>query len=205
MEELQIYIDEERQYGIRQQIVDILTKYYAPESRKVAPNGYSERLGEMAALCFEHYDGDVVEIGALNGATTVHLLRAAKAAGRRVLVVDPWQTGVSSCRANTYPRFLKNTEPYKEYLDVLRDRSQSEEAIQWLGEHELAFAIVDGLHEPKPCYSDILAVAHAPVIAVDDIRCFARVRRGFDRAVAELGRDTIVQCHNGIREGYIVS
>lgn len=173
----------------------------ARESAQSAGSTYlRERLTIVAERCCRDYPGDMVEIGCLNGSTTVRLCQVAREHGRRVIAVDPWQVGTQNCEGQEYDRFMQATEPYRDIVDVVRKDSRDPEVTRYLKNRELAFAFVDGLHSYQACLSDIHACYHAAVIAVDDWTW----NEGIERAIVEATgtRDRILQ--KPFHEAYIL-
>lgn len=98
-----------------------------------------------------------------------------------MLVVDPWQPGTQNCKGHEYGEFLKRTKRFAN-IDVVRLDSRSEEARRHIGERELCFALVDGLHTYEAAKSDIEACSHASVVAVDDTNWNDGVRQAYEEA-----------------------
>jgi len=165
------------------------------------------RWMHVARAAVEAGPGDLVEIGAMVGDSTVPFCEIAEQYGRRVLVVDPWTPKTQNCRGPEYGVFMERTEPWRErgVLEVLRKRSQDAEAVVTLRTRTWAFALVDGLHKYNPALCDILAVRYARVICVDDLN-MEQVRRAFDQALVELPEREGVQVSTRAkkREGYLV-
>jgi len=190
---------------VNDQIERIIGLHAEPGVRPRVADKQQARLRLIAGLCASKLPGDLAEIGAQKGATTVHLLGVAREHDRRVLVVDPWQPGTQDCRGHEYAVFLEATQPWDDLLDVVRKPSQDDEAIAALEGRPLCFAYVDGVHQYAEALGDIMAVRHvAGVIAVDDVRMFDGVRRAFWQAAALLRRTAIYRPDLGIREGYLV-
>jgi hypothetical protein len=146
-----------------------------------------DRLAAVAAWCAEAVPGDIAEIGAYVGLTTVRLAEIARRFGRRVLVIDPWLPGTQNCSGGEYDAFLANTADFRDIVDVVRESSLSEAAKGALRGRKLCFALVDGLHTYDACLSDILAVDHCGgAIAVDDLGVMV-VRDGDAGATVDLG------------------
>jgi hypothetical protein len=162
-----------------------------------------DRLEKVAGWCAASFPGDLVEIGCYTGGTTVRLAKIAQRHGRRVLAVDPWTTGVQECQAGDYERFLKNVEPYWDVVDVLRLPSQHEQARAEMKNRALCFAFVDGLHTGPAALGDILSVAHASVIAVDDMLYHTEIRSAFMHSAQQMSKTPahLILC----REGYLFS
>lgn len=162
-----------------------------------------ERLERVADWCAAMMPGDLVEIGCYTGGTTVRLAKVARRYGRRVLAVDPWQSGVQECKDGDYERFLENIKPYQDVVDVLRLPSQHERVQAATKDRGLCFAFVDGLHTCEAALGDILSVAHAQVIAVDDMLYHAGIRSAF---ICGARKTQHVPAHLMLcREGYLFS
>ena len=163
------------------------------------------RLRAVAELCATWYTGDLVEIGAFKGDTTVQLLQVAEQYDRRVLVVDPWKTGTEDCFGQEHGIFIKATRPWADRLDIVRLSSQDPKAIAAIKERELCCAYVDGLHRYEPCLNDIHSVSHcAGLTAVDDIRWSTQVLTAFFQGAMDLERVPAFYVDQGIREGYLL-
>ncbi|NIV30556.1 MAG: hypothetical protein GWN58_13960, partial [Anaerolineae bacterium] len=151
------------------------------------------RLGLVAELGVLNWPGDLIEIGAFVGGTTVRLAELAALYDRRVIVVDPWEDA-----ENYYKQFQFNIRRVSEHVDVWRMSSLDEQVRERLADRQLCFAFVDGLHTYEACAHDIATVAHAPVIAVDDLR-MSGVRQAFEEAPGQHAM------RHFCREGYVVS
>lgn len=160
---------------------------------------YQDRWMAVAKHYLSKWPGDVVEIGAMAGGTTVRL--AVLAEDRQVIVIDPWETGTQNCAGWEYETYLENTEEFTNIL-TLRMESQDKRAFEYLKDRELAFAIVDGLHEYDACLSDVELVTAAPIIVVDDILWNTEVEKAFvdfgTRADRTMVRSPLC------KEGYLV-
>lgn len=184
-----------------------------------------DRLAAVASWCAGNVPGDIAEIGAYVGLTTVRLAEVARRFGRRVLVVDPWLPGTQNCAGWEYDTFLANTADYRDVVDVVRESSLTETAKNALRGRDLCFALVDGLHTYGACLSDILAVGHCRgAIGVDDLgvlvvrdgskgamvdlgelrgaRYDEALRTAFRRAARLMGRQAVH--HTSAREGYLL-
>lgn len=159
-----------------------------------------ERLCAIADLCASHFAGDFVEIGCSVGKTTLALAEVAYKHDRRVIAVDPWEPGTQNCKGGEYKEFKERTLPYESIIDVVRERSQGDVAVQYVNERDLCFAFVDGLHTRSAARKDLKTVSHCKgVIVVDDILCIRKVREAFSEFEAQR---KITYEH--IREGYII-
>jgi len=160
----------------------------------------------VALAAVEAGPGDLVEIGAMVGDSTVAFCKIAARYDRRVLVVDPWTPRTQNCRGPEYGVFMQRTARWREegILSVLRKRSQNALAVRALRGRAWSFALVDGLHKYKPCLADILAVSSARVICVDDMN-MREVERAFSDAAVQLPDRQALQ-HKAAKkwEGYLV-
>lgn len=131
--------------------------------------GQRDRIYELAmVLLTANRRRDLVEIGCLNGSTTQRLAIAAREMNRKVVAIDPWTIGTQNCNGGEYENFMEAIEPFKEYVDVVRLRSD-DPAVRPHIPKQLAMAFVDGLHTYEAALQDILMVQHAEVIVVDDV------------------------------------
>lgn len=160
------------------------------------------RVLAVAEYAVKRFPGDLVEIGCMTGTTTMHLAALAATHARRVIAIDPWEAGTQNCDGTEYGVFLENTAPYKHLVDVLKMRSQADEAANYLQGRELCFAFVDGSHEYEDCFWDIMATAHAPLICVDDVLWNRAVRLAFEHGAADLGWQAVT--NRWAKEGYLV-
>lgn len=129
-----------------------------------------ERLNDICEYALSLFDGDIVEIGADRGETTVYFCKLAEKYKRKVIVVDPWN-GDEGGDEDCYKDFLRNNQKYIDsgVLIVLRKKSQSMEVITELKKRNVAFSFVDGLHEYGAAAIDILScLQNNSIIAVDD-------------------------------------
>jgi hypothetical protein len=146
------------------------------------PRGASrqrERIWYMAEQCAKNYPGDLLEIGAYHGDTTIGLCQIAKRYGKRVIVVDPYELGTQNIdTGNEYQTFLNNTSEFRELIDHYRLSSLDPQAIQAVKNRELCFSFVDGLHNYEAASSDLKTVSHTSgVIALDDVTWCSEVDR----------------------------
>ncbi len=163
---------------------------------------YRERIAEVATYCAERWPGDFLEIGCFCGETTRCLSEVAGRFNRRVIAVDPWTTGTQNCSGREYEQFLKNIDPYRDRVDIVRRSSLDAETLRIVQQRALAFALVDGLHTYAAALSDIRMVEHCTgFIAVDDVSYGFEVLLAMRQGAAESKRAAvrIANC----REGYL--
>ena len=162
--------------------------------------GTPHRVSIIAELAAKHYPGDIAEIGCAKGVTMVGLAKVASDHDRRVIAIDPWQRDLKDGHSLDFETFTKGTESYTDIIDVLRMKSQDEAAIRYLKAAPLCFAYIDGEHNYDALASDIGAVFHAAVIAVDDILWDWRLLRAF----RDEAKDRQKIRHPFCNEGYIL-
>lgn len=119
------------------------------------------------------FDGDLAEIGAGEGNTTLILLSLAEKYGKKVLVVDPFEQGwheMPESYGKGYPKstFDNTVDGKEEFLSLCKHNSLSAEAETFL-DVPLCFVFVDGLQYKGAVLNDLKNVSHAKVIVVDDI------------------------------------
>jgi len=138
---------------------------------------YRERAAKCAEWSAVNYEGDLIEIGAHHGKTTVLLAKIAKEHNRKLIVIDPWNGGVEAFDGNIeymhgdeYEIWCENTKDYSDVIELYRLPSQSPELPAILKEKQLCFAWVDGSHTTQALENDLELVQHCDgVIGVDDI------------------------------------
>lgn len=166
---------------------------------------------KAARAAVEAGPGDIVEIGAMEGDSTVEFCKIAEEHGRRVLVVDPWTPGTQNCQGHEHEMFMHRTERWREsdILRIARHTSQYIPVIEALIDRNWAFALVDGLHKYGEVLGDIMAVRRARIICVDDLN-MSEVDRAFGQATAllpsrtPLSNETYPERQAKKWEGYIV-
>lgn len=164
------------------------------------------RLKRVAEYCVRNWPGDIVEIGLGHGGTTRIFAEVARAHNRRVIAVDPFNVMGTAWGDDYFETFLRTTEPWQDDIDLIKASSLDPKTICAIGEQNLCFAYVDGLHTYKACHTDIQTVGHCKgIIAVDDIHVrysyAAVVLRAFRDGAALLDRIP-VDCEFS-REGYL--
>ena len=162
-------------------VIDILTAYSKDEEAWYYTSPESDywhwgmtryrgqRVAAVADLAASNFPGAIAEVGCERGLTTIHLAEVARKYGRRLIAVDPWDITKPACFEGYYEEFIERMRPYEHLLDVVRLDSRNPKAKRVLLQ-PLCFAFVDGLHSCEACLSDIGAVYHAGIIAVDDVQ-----------------------------------
>jgi predicted O-methyltransferase YrrM len=166
--------------------------------------GQKERLARLADYCASHYDGDFCEIGAYLGETTVVLAQQAVKHDRRVVAIDPWETGTQNCEGYEYATFLERTSPFREIIDIIRLSSLDPQVRARLAPRRFCLAFVDGLHTYQAALSDIMMLSPltSGIIAVDDLRWMVEVRAAFLKGARLTGR--VALWDKRCREGYLL-
>lgn len=135
----------------------------------------TERFNANIEHILSMYHGNIIEIGAGGGRSTIVFLRAAKIYGVKVLVIDPWEPASPGDNGyNGYPieDFDDTVKDYISNLVVHRTRSTDKsvpDAIKSIT--PIAFAFVDGWQSKEVVLSDLKLVSSGspPLICVDDI------------------------------------
>jgi predicted O-methyltransferase YrrM len=163
-----------------------------------------ERIRAVAEHCVKHYPGDIIEIGCYLGKTTKVLAQVAAAAGRRVIALDPWESGTQNCSGWEFQEFQKNIHEYGTHIDIIRSSSLLPEAISAVKARELCVAFVDGLHTYDAALTDIRTVSHCRgLIIVDDVSYSREVMMAMRAGAHEIGRRAVHIA--SAKEGYLVS
>lgn len=162
-----------------------------------------ERIWHIAEQCAKAYSGDLVEIGAYHGETTVGLCQIAKLHGKRVIVVDPYEAGTQNIETGEeYQTFLNNTSEFKDLIDHYKLSSLDPQAITALKARDLCFSFVDGLHNYEAASSDLKTVSHTNgIIALDDVTWCSEVNRAGSEFASSIWRGFHV---DGNREMYFI-
>jgi len=196
-------LETEAMSSLRRRIREILKMDTFTDDHKVQRR---IRWVQAAHAAVKAGPGDIVEIGAMEGDSTVEFCRIAEANGRHVLVVDPWTAGTQNCQGHEYDVFVGRTEKWQGngVLEVLKAESQSSAAIHRLRASKWAFALVDGLHRYASTLCDTMAVRDARVICLDDMN-MPPVFQVFHQAADLLGREGIQDPMLAKKwEGYLV-
>lgn len=126
---------------------------------------------QEAARLASKYEGDYAELGAGFGVMTIQLLRLANEFKKKVLVVDPFESGWGEMpKGYQYPKdkFLSNITQYHGLLNLHEVTSLCSSSEKFLSV-PLCFAFVDGLQYKGAVLSDLRIVSHAKIICVDDM------------------------------------
>jgi len=189
---------------LREQVREIIRTPVDSDDDKVQRR---TRWTEVARRALMGGPGNIVEIGALAGDSTVPFCMIAEEFGRKVLVIDPWLAPTHNVAGWEYGTFMERTKKWRDVgvLDVYKGKSQDEVAIQRLQSGLWAFALVDGSHAYTDVLRDIMSVKGAQVICCDDMNMDG-VYLAFGRAVEMMpGRAGIYDETLGRKwEGYIV-
>lgn len=109
----------------------------------------------------EKENGNIIEIGAGVGETTVMLLEYAKKFDRKVIVIDPHELGWNDMpesygKPYKYDEFIYNTKSYHDYLIHIRLSSQDKGIKDELVKYTpYSFAFVDGLQYKSAVLGDL--------------------------------------------------
>ena len=136
-----------------------------------------KRVKNCAEWAAQNYDGDFVEIGAMDGRTTLVLAKLARKYNRKVIVIDPWSSAkedfdgdLKYLNGGEYEIFCENTKDYSDVIEINRISSHDISLPEMLKQRDICFAWVDGSHTGVALKSDLNLVKHCQgVIGVDDI------------------------------------
>ena len=143
--------------------------------------------------------GDILEIGACIGESTIIYLKIAQKHKRIVHVFDPWMN------EQWFDTFIETTKDYKDNCIVYRQSSTIQDSInKMLAIPKIAFAFVDGAHDYYSARSDIQVVAKCSptIICVDDVT-HDQVERALSEMINQIDYE-IVQLPKGMQEVYLV-
>ncbi len=173
---------------IDQQLQSLSNSFAAAKKQSWFTNQFKDSNGElgriteliqrvMLADCVRYtlstFSGSTIcEIGVAEGRATVVMAEVAKSFGSAILAVDPFIHGLQESSEQLYQEFLKNTELYPDTVYHLRDKSQSDNAVQAIIDFKPSLVYVDGLHTFSGALSDVRTAYEAlPVgglVVVDD-------------------------------------
>lgn len=184
-----------------------LRRYASKEPAGFGASGNRARLRMAVEYCVRHWPGDIVEIGLGHGNTTKIFAEIACMHGRRVVAVDPFDVLGTGWGDDYFEVFLKNTEPWRDIIDLIEASSLDPDTIRAVGKRALCFAYVDGLHTYGACLSDIMSVKHCRgIIAVDDIHLEAKYAAAVLRAFRDgaVALERLPMDNSMAREGYLI-
>lgn len=151
--------------------------------KNLKTDNHIERISKIAEYVMSKTPGDLLEIGAGYGNTTIHLLKLSKKFNTKTIVIDPFESGwdymAKGYGGYPYDVFVKTVEEYPNYLILYKENSQSPEIMSLLNKHKnIKFAFVDGAQEVKEVLYDLnnMKLLDIPVIAVDDMNRPTNVR-----------------------------
>jgi cephalosporin hydroxylase len=130
------------------------------------------------------FPGNIIEVGALHGNSTVLFCEMAREFKRKVFTFDPWN-GVECGSEEVYKRYLENTAQYSDVLSTLRERSDHPRVCDiLLANSPIAFAYIDAEHTAAAVFWDFYMVSRfkPPLICVDDL-CRKDVAWGIHNAL----------------------
>lgn len=134
--------------------------------------GQQEYFAAMLDDLLSKTEGNIVEFGCGFGLNTVVFLKAAKKYGRKVLAIDPFETGdMPPSYRYPYHEFVQATKDF-DNLELYKFPSQDPSCLEKIKEFEpIAFVFVDGLQYKDAVLSDLkLAESCNPlIICVDDM------------------------------------
>ena len=164
-----------------------------------------ERVVDVCKLAVERFSGDICEIGAKTGLTTVLLAEIARKYSRKIIAVDPWELGVQDCYFGEYEEFINRMTPYNDILEIIRGKSQEEWVISALRQKTFSFVFIDALHYGWAIKGDIeiFKDMEGGIIAVDDVNhVWQDAMGGFMEGAKNIKK---IPVHNPEhREGYLI-
>lgn len=149
--------------------------------------------------------GNLVEIGAGYGHTTKHLLKT----GRKVLVIDPWQSEINGYGVYPYQEFAANVAGFKN-LTVAKIPSYYKDVEGYLRDAApIAFAFVDGEQLKETVISDLFLMSafNVQVICVDDVNRETRnsqVPAALEKFLTGNNLYSRIETRKGLMEGYLI-
>lgn len=187
-----------------EELKEIITRVRDVEPYLIHDN-MRERVVDTCKLAVKRFPGDICEIGAKTGLTTVLLAEIAREYSRKIIVVDPWELGVHDCYYGEYEEFLKRMTPYNDILEIIRGKSQEEWVISSLRKKTFSFVFIDALHFGWAIKGDveIFKDMKEGIITVDDVNhVWKDAVQGFLDGANIIGRTPIQDPR--IREGYLL-
>ena len=189
------------------------------------------RVASVADFLLSHTPGNILEIGAGQGVTTLLFLKTASKLNKKVFVVDPFESGIDNPPDSSdvddyyksffsnysYDSFLERTSDYKNYLTVFKSISQDDslkkEVMKTVS--DVKFAFVDGLQDNvENVLSDLelMGELKTHLICVDDYHSHLPKRNEIVREAIKIFTEKnpyIEFPTNGswgerVKEGYII-
>ena len=173
--------------------------------------GHIYRISIVADYVINQKKGNLLEIGAGYGNTTLQLLKLSKKYNTKTIVIDPFESGWSymSKGYGGYPFdiFKETIVDYQEYCIIHKENSQDPNIlniIETIDTKNICFAFVDGAQSQQEVLFDLnnMKKLNIDVIAVDDMN------RGVDvsAAVYEFISDGSYKLIflKGMREAYLI-
>lgn len=119
---------------------------------------HRERLMFVADACARTWQGSLVSIGS-DVDVTIKLAAVARKWRRRLLLVHPW-------REEDLAILARHTLPYKDIVGILAMSPLDDRAIDQLQRRQWCFAYVGDAEQHAPTVANIVAVAHAGIVAI---------------------------------------
>lgn len=134
----------------------------------------AERTVEVLEHILPYVNGDILEIGACRGTTTVEFCKIAKKYNRNVVVIDPWD-GRQQGGGAEFTAFKAATAEF-DNLIVHRFGSENPVVAKVFADQErkFAFILVDGDHSFQAVTNDVSRyrdfLVQGGIISIDDWR-----------------------------------
>lgn len=129
-------------------------------------------LKNFAEEAIKYNDGNIVEIGGGYGEYTKIFLEIANKYDRKVLLIDPFETGWDEMPESYRYEFLRFYRNVREIdmrnLWIHFESSQDQSCKEIVKKYSPCFAYVDGLQFEESVLSDLDLVHGAKLICVDD-------------------------------------
>lgn len=146
-------------------------------------------LHSVASQCIDTLGGGIVEIGCAEGCTSVVLGQLARAKGKTLTCIDPYDGNQEGTEA-LYRQFVERTTLLGDSVKHHRVSSLDLPGIQAAVDAKPSFVFVDGLHYEWAAYRDILTAYQAlppgGIVCVDDTNMMGKdAGAAFRQAVGE--------------------
>jgi len=149
----------------------------------------TQRMPEIVDMALAGASGDILEIGAHQGLTTVELCRVGKKYDRHVYVIDPWD-GRQEGNGKVMENFNDNTRHHSN-LTVHKVGSEALGPMRQFIDDKtrFAFVLIDGLHTYGAVQNDI--EKYAALLTDNSILCIDDWRGpyGFSAKIREAAAD----------------